>query len=248
MARRSVPGGASAAPCRTLFFVTRPHLRSLRALACLLILGFATTIAIAWGLSVWHRTIDQYTWQFKDLGRVQQWSAAGAQFYTAGSAADLRVDLSQSNDLSKLTASWLKPAIPPIERHANDWLWVFDARGWPMLAMSCAYSYDGVSSRAHNAILTPLPPRARGDLGAIPWPVGLPVRPIWPGFLFNSLFWGAAWLALLTIPLSICRSLRRRRGQCPKCAYDLRATPAGNPCPECGQIFKNAATTAVRPL
>jgi threonine/homoserine/homoserine lactone efflux protein len=30
------------------------------------------------------------------------------------------------------------------------------------------------------------------------------------------------------------RERRLRRGLCPKCGYDLRATPKGDRCPECG--------------
>ncbi len=63
----------------------------------------------------------------------------------------------------------------------------------------------------------------------------IPLYPAWLGLLGNTLAFSAAWAALLiTIPL-LLRTLRRRRGLCPACAYDLRATPAGSPCPECGR-------------
>lgn len=64
----------------------------------------------------------------------------------------------------------------------------------------------------------------------------LPLFPIWRGYILNTLVWGLPLFALTFIPPALRRSLRRRRGLCPACAYDLRATPAGSPCPECGEI------------
>jgi len=64
----------------------------------------------------------------------------------------------------------------------------------------------------------------------------IPLRPAWPGLLGSTLIYGAAWAFLLVaIPL-LLRTHRRGRGLCPACAYDLRATPAGLPCPECGSL------------
>jgi hypothetical protein len=63
----------------------------------------------------------------------------------------------------------------------------------------------------------------------------LPIVPLFPGFLLNTLFYAVVVGAILALPLSLvplrCR-LRARRGRCPKCNYD-RAGLAG-PCPECG--------------
>ena len=61
----------------------------------------------------------------------------------------------------------------------------------------------------------------------------LPLRPIWPGFAINTIFY-AAILWLLTLgPFTARRMIRRKRGQCIKCGYDLRGTSEGG-CPECG--------------
>jgi hypothetical protein len=68
----------------------------------------------------------------------------------------------------------------------------------------------------------------------------VPLRPIWPGFAINTLFyagilWGG-WL-MLAAPLALRRRRRIRRGVCPACGYDLRGRAAdseANLCPECG--------------
>ena len=61
----------------------------------------------------------------------------------------------------------------------------------------------------------------------------IPLVPLWPGFLIDTLFYAALWLGLIVGFGAARRTLRKRRGRCPMCAYDLRGNlDAG--CPECG--------------
>ena len=61
----------------------------------------------------------------------------------------------------------------------------------------------------------------------------LPLRPIWPGFAINTLFY-AVLLCLFTLgPVTTRRLIRRKRGLCIKCGYDLRHVEH-EACPECG--------------
>jgi hypothetical protein len=73
----------------------------------------------------------------------------------------------------------------------------------------------------------------------------IPLYPAWPGLIASTLICAAAWASLLILIPMLIRANRRRRGLCPACAYDLRATPAGSPCPECGQISKRSTVPAV---
>jgi hypothetical protein len=63
---------------------------------------------------------------------------------------------------------------------------------------------------------------------------GYPLRPIWPGAILNSLFYGAILFGLWRAIVVLRRRRRLRRNQCVACAYSLDgiASPA---CPECGQ-------------
>ena len=57
--------------------------------------------------------------------------------------------------------------------------------------------------------------------------------PIWPGFAINTLFYaGIVWL-LIPGPFALRRLIRRRRGLCPACGYDIRHGEH-EACPECG--------------
>lgn len=65
----------------------------------------------------------------------------------------------------------------------------------------------------------------------------LPLGIIWPGFILNTVFYWWLWLTLFMLAwggLNIRPALRRRRGLCASCGYDLRASDAAR-CPECGK-------------
>jgi hypothetical protein len=73
-------------------------------------------------------------------------------------------------------------------------------------------------------------------------PVTFPESPIWPGFAINTMFYAAVLWVLLALPGAVRRFVRRRRGRCTRCGYDLRGQVAAPGwkgkivCPECGTI------------
>ncbi len=58
-------------------------------------------------------------------------------------------------------------------------------------------------------------------------------RLLWPGFAINTLFYAAILWLLILGPFTARRMIRRKRGQCSKCGYDLRGAEH-EVCPECG--------------
>ena len=71
------------------------------------------------------------------------------------------------------------------------------------------------------------------------YPWFLPYLPVWPGFAVNTIFYAAIFWLLFAIPGWLRRRRRIKRGLCPACGYDLRAS--GGNCPECGaaiRVFK----------
>lgn len=61
----------------------------------------------------------------------------------------------------------------------------------------------------------------------------VPLVPVWPGFAVCSVFWAGVVGVVWYVPGAVRRAGRRRRGQCPTCAYELRGLHS---CPECGTV------------
>jgi len=61
----------------------------------------------------------------------------------------------------------------------------------------------------------------------------LPLRPLWPGLIAGSVFYALILFPIVRAPSVLRRLIRRKRGRCPKCGYDLRGQHDAG-CPECG--------------
>ena len=62
----------------------------------------------------------------------------------------------------------------------------------------------------------------------------LPLRPIWPGFAVNTIFYAAVFWLLICGPFVLRRFIRVKRGLCPACAYPRGESPV---CSECGKAL-----------
>lgn len=125
-----------------------------------------------------------------------------------------------------------KPEDHPLDRIGTN---VARAYGWPMLCLWEGETVDGM-----NAGLTRWPWNGFSYGGlkvgmAGPLPHYLPTLPLSPGLLADTAIHGATWLALALLATHYRRATLLRRGLCLHCRYDLRATPPGSPCPECGK-------------
>lgn len=119
---------------------------------------------------------------------------------------------------------------PPFELEAENFDCYVSAYGWPMAMFQSGMMQDRTSSVAVDAYL--LKPNKLVRFGATDYRgTTLPIGPLWRGLTVNLAFWWLLAFGVLSIPLRVW--LRRRKGRCPKCAYDLKRDFA-NGCSECG--------------
>ena len=76
-------------------------------------------------------------------------------------------------------------------------------------------------------------PRTSFGPGRSPY-LWLPIRPIWPGFLADTVFFGALFWCGSWGWRSAVRFEREIRQACLHCGFSRRGLRAGTPCPECG--------------
>ncbi|MCH8824765.1 MAG: hypothetical protein IH984_14800 [Planctomycetes bacterium] len=98
--------------------------------------------------------------------------------------------------------------------------------GWPLLSLEGAQWWYGANDTIKYFVFEAGLPFG----GFWEW---LLLRPIWPGFAINTIFYSTIlWLFTLG-PFTVRRMIRSKRGLCIKCGYDLRGTSESG-CPECG--------------
>ena len=113
-----------------------------------------------------------------------------------------------------------------------------EGSGWPVVAMRTRYDevpgpLRGQSLRqvTEGILLTSTAEIRLGDM--LYRAKARPLRPLWPGFAINTFFYAAIVWVLWSSPFTARRLIRRKRGRCLKCGYDLRGAEH-EVCPECG--------------
>ncbi|HEV8292264.1 MAG TPA: discoidin domain-containing protein [Tepidisphaeraceae bacterium] len=158
------------------------------------------------------------------------------------SYANLNTSAPPPLTLAELVPSWcplaqpdLAPLQKPQDPSATDDR-VFEARGWPMLALWTERPANYVTSAAAPVGMSfsrsLIPRSAPGTLPPI-----LPTRPIWGGLFFNAILYAvslaiAYWLLVKPRRL-ILELVRMRHGCCIACGYQLDFDFRSG-CPECG--------------
>lgn len=128
-----------------------------------------------------------------------------------------------------------KPAVRSPNSPSDERL--FEARGWPMLAMWSERPGNWITPPATLIAGRSISPRilSRTPPGVLP-PI-LPLGPIWSGLLFDSIFYamllGISYWILIKPRRLVLELLRLRRGCCIACGYELDFDFRAG-CPECG--------------
>ena len=192
-------------------------------IAICLLLGFITTVAVAWMCAAWLR-ISHYekyaegvTIPSSDGWLVRAYRCPGAEYVSGlplfevlqGAAImDWADDLLAPDEITWIDLYNEPQESVPGQHHVK----VVNARGWPRIALWC----EVVASPSWRS--PKLSPKAEGGIpfslnlpewtSAIDEVGALPLRPIWSGLIIDTLFYGALWAVLIAI-----RAFLHRRAQ-----------------------------------
>lgn len=140
---------------------------------------------------------------------------------------------------ARLLTDWPSGSSTPLysdpERYNRAFKSIF-VSGWPMHALWCQPRMGSANDLPVDYGVWLGEDRRCAIVLAGVRPFRMPLHPLWPGFVVNSMLFASVWGITLLGPGQVRRFIRRERSLCPHCAYDLRATPVGSPCPECGKL------------
>ncbi len=204
--------------------------RRITKLVVFLLLGAIVNVAVAWLFvkeysslqpGAKYATLSQADWSILDnMGYVAQKRRDGWKFNWSDRASNARL---------LVCRIYLRDGRSLL--HVDAYLHV--EAGWPLRSLSGERIVPFESARGwKNGQVLKREFRSAAVIPTTP----LIVRPLRPrpfGFLVNSLLYAAAFWLLVCGPRDVRRWLRKRRGHCLKCGYDLSHAPHDS-CPECG--------------
>lgn len=221
-------GGSVIAP--------RAILRGSWRCAAWLAVGLVITVAVSWGLAAWMPQDMKWDSRWRGVDTIRD----------VVPAMGVQRTLQRSNDRTKasfrVSMGYLdhpKMVLVPSAEQLEH------ATGWPLLALRYrvvrpAAPMGTGEFEVRGGLWIPTNSRRLEDIRA------LPLIAMWPGVAYNSALWGAAAFGVVHGLRGGRATLRRRRGQCPACAYDLKGDPTPG-CPECGWNRPPSPTPQVVP-
>ncbi len=204
--------------------------RRLLTVTVFLLAGAVVNVAVAWGCALWS-PMEPVTdpGRFGPLPRIRPATSFeqrrlveyGVQvpknwappFESVGSGFGTKVTSFTSGD-------WKGPHVQ-----------VF-AAGWPLRALSAMNRIMGGMSSGPRPGIPLVPVGKNRGLGV------LPLRPDWPGFAVNTIFYATLLWLLICGPFVLRRFIRVKRGHCVKCGYPRGESAV---CSECGRALPGCA-------
>lgn len=189
-----------------------------RGAVCLAV-GVVVNVLVAWGIALW-------------------WCPYGGARYPEDDAV-IRWGVAVPSDWPPPSSRFAEVATAKVWVVATGYLKESEQfqieevqSGFPMLSMSrviplCPPGYSMAFSVWSAGIAVDSRLATSSDWTS--W--GLPLLPLWPGFVVDTLLYGVCALGIHFIPDFVRRTTRKRRGCCTGCGYELVGLVK---CPECG--------------
>ena len=233
---------------RLMMMRDRRQLRTLFVVLLLICGGAIVNVVVAWwccrlqleGGEGGYAHLGGPTWDFSF------WQRRGAEQFRAAAAFKDPQAARGEFFAGDVIPSWSRLTQRPALDRDPELLFIEEGRGWPMLSMywhADAHIIIDQDERSIDPVGLSRPllelhdgiDLGRPELWANPILKVrvLPLRPIWPGFVINTIFYAAMLWLIFAIPGFVRRRVRIQRGRCTACGYDLRGTDH-KVCPECG--------------
>lgn len=209
-------------------------------------IGAAITVTVAWGFEINVRPFaagpgNLLTVWSHPSGIGEGWSYWGGRDCGTLIIERVRARFSVEEPLreeylavrDRLVPAWSVVRRQPAESDPWLMLYVEDARGWPLLALRSQTAQAPPGNRPSEPVTTwgiALDKARDSTLDSLV----LPLRPIWTGFAIDTLLYAGLAFGLFICPGMLKHAVRRRRGRCQRCGYDLRGSSQSAVCPECG--------------
>jgi len=214
-----------------------------------LLFGVVVNVSVAWACVYWvafgPMEARQYERNHYGPWTILSWAGFGSRRIVSVRPPSALYD-------SILAEGWL-PTPPAWSGIRPEWkrasgssklMEAAEARGWPNLALSVSFE-EGLRPRQFQTRLAlggveirpPTHPRNPYDASGRT----LPLRPVWGGFIANTLLYAAAAWLLSRLPAARRRRIHRARGLCPNCGYPPGASAI---CTECGAALGVSLVTA----
>ncbi len=210
--------------------------RCLFKLVLFLVLGAIVNVAVAWGFAAWSAPANVESPEFTsrkiaedEIEGVTRLRVFGHTRVHHGMFSQLIVDGTMGHVLA---TAWIVPGDNYSETRA----------GWPLRTLRCRNLAEiDMGGRMSITISANTANPIEGGIVLSPFPTGspaqswraLPYQPIWTGVVVNTILYAPLVWILTVSFLKMRRVIRRKRGLCVKCAYDLRGDFSAG-CPECG--------------
>ena len=211
--------------------------RRIAKLAVFLLLGAVLNVAVAW--VIWYRT----PFEPMVIGMIFQentiddsrtlWRRNARKWWPQEPSHDHGIYRGVGIDVAALSNSVNAPAAgrTNIVRYS---VWRTEI-GWPRRIAAIEASYE-----LHELLSAPFARFVSAEHNG--WTIAgqpMPKAILWRGFAVNTSVYTFGWCVLILLPGIIRRSIRRKRGRCINCGYDLRGTSGvnsggGGVCSECG--------------
>ena len=228
--------------------------RSLVIVAVFLLAGAVVNVGVAWGCPLWSamtpstpfdepRPVDIEWWGLHARGRSDQ----PLVMVDEGRGFAFQIVLMTAGEHELVTIEddgastmLLRSGSPPYDHVVRL------TAGWPRESLSGEQWRTAITSPIFTFQIASLARKqvrfgeskmvcavAPPGLGARPLRF-LPLRPVWPGFAVNTLFYAATLWLLICGPFALRRVVRRRRGLCVQCGYPMGESDV---CTECGEAL-----------